>query len=436
MPGPEFHRRVSILSVGDELALGQTLDTNSQWISGELTGAGVNVIEHRTVRDDAEAITRAIREIAECSDLLVTTGGLGPTKDDLTRKGLADALDAELVEDPEALASIRAYFERFGREMAEANALQALRPTIARWLRNDEGSAPGLAATMHNCDIFCLPGPPREMHAMFAREIAPTLRIASADQTATHALQVFGLPESEVAGRLGALMQRGANPVVGTTASNGVITCRTRFSGSPSEGDGALAEVERSIRNQLGSYVFAPAGVSLAGAVIELLNERSERLCVVESCTGGLLGSMLTGVSGSSAVFIGGWITYANEMKSGEVSVPDAMLVEHGAVSAPVARAMAEGALVSAAAGMADHALAITGVAGPEGGTDEKPVGTVFIARASRAGDRVDIRRFRFGGDRETVRHRSALSALAMLRFHLIGKNDLELLSEVERAGA
>jgi len=431
------HRSAAILSIGDEITLGQTLDTNSRWLSQRLLDAGVTVREHVTVPDDLGALTRAIERFTGASadrvDLLILTGGLGPTADDLTRDALAGVLREPLVDDPQALADLRRIFA--GRDMPVANLVQARRPASAECLANPHGTAPGLHALFDTTDIFCLPGPPREMQPMFEGHVLPYLRRAPGESVVTRVLPTFGLGESEVARRLGDLMDRArewANlPLVGTTASNGVVSIRIRATGdqhaAARAADGVADQCRGLVRPE---WILSDSDRSLAAVVLDLLRERRQTLALAESCTGGLLGSMLTEVPGSSDVLWGGWITYANTAKASQLGVPRAILDAHGAVSAACARSMAEGALRQSGC---DHALAITGIAGPAGGTESKPVGTVWIALASGGGPTI-ARRFLFMGDRQNVRVWSAQSALGLLRLRLIGREDCALLRERELA--
>ncbi len=429
MTTPRRHERAAILSVGDELVLGQALDTNSRWLSERLVAMGVRVAEHATIDDDEPAIADAILRLARRASLVISTGGLGPTADDLTRAALARALAEELVLDEDALRRIEARFRAFGVEMTESNRVQAMRPASAESLPNNNGTAPGLAARLPSsgADIFCLPGPPSEMRPMFEESVAPRLRGPEGFTIRARAIHCFGLAEALLADRLGDLMQRGRNPLVGTNASGGVVTCRFRYEGPEHGANEAMAETERLVREATGPYAFGADGETLPEAVLELLRQRSERLVVVESCTGGLLGAFLTEIAGSSNVMEGGWITYSNEMKHTLVGVDPALIQSHGAVSEPVARAMAKGGLERCE--RAHHALSITGIAGPGGGSDAKPVGTVCIALASRDGS-TPARRFHFAGDRRAVRTRSAMAALAMLRLRLIDEERLPLLWE------
>ncbi len=450
LAGPTIHACAAILAIGDELAIGQALDTNSRWIAERLTARGIGIAEHVTVPDSLDAHTRALRRLAVETDLIVSTGGLGPTADDLTREALAAAMGEPLVEDDGALEQIKQLLQARGRSLTDLQRLQARRPRAARTLDNSHGTAPGLSATIRVegrlCDVFCLPGPPDEMRPMFERFVEPALRPLESRVVRTRVLHSLGLAESEVARRLGPLMDRTKNPLIGTTASSGVVCVRIRFEGPQAGADAAMRGAEERCRQALAPTVFGADGDTIQSVVLAMLRERRERLVVAESCTGGGLGALFTGTPGSSEALLGGWITYSNEMKAAALGVPRELIAAHGAVSEPVARAMAVGALEHAPAPGAHHALAITGVAGPDGGTAQKPVGTVFIARASMdsaspererggtMGERassIEVRRFSIPGGRESVRGRSALLALGMLRLALVGASGQRLTWEV-----
>jgi nicotinamide-nucleotide amidase len=440
------HATAAILSIGDELTLGQNLDTNSQWLSHRLTALGVIPIQHATVPDDLAATRDAILRLADVADLVIITGGLGPTADDLTRAALAAAMNEPLVEDLEALAQITAWFASRTRPMPALNRVQAQRPRSAAIIRNDWGTAPGMQARLQKrdrqgasdaaaplspafTDIFSLPGPPREMRPMFEASVLP--HIKPARTVRTRALPTFGLGESEIATRLGSLMDRDRNPTVGTTASHGVVTVRIRFEASPqtdpASASRAIAEVESKARAALGSYIFGADADTQSSVIRDLLKERNLTLATVESCTGGLLGELITETPGSSAIYRGGFITYTNELKQQLVGVPAATFAPGGpgAVSRECAEAMARGGLAVTGA---DFCLSITGIAGPDGGSAEKPIGTVWIALASR--ESVHSRRFQFSGERSNIRDWSARSALAMLRFAIIGQPSLALMRQ------
>ena len=418
----------AVLSVGDELMAGDTPDTNAAWLSSRLLDLGVRVVERRTAPDDEPRLVAAITDLAARAPLVVVTGGLGPTPDDLTRAALARAAGDPLVMDDGAAVGIRAWFEAQGRALTDLNLVQALRPAEGVSIPNAMGTAPGVRTRVGTSAVFVLPGPPREMQPMFEAFVAPALRSASGRWTSV-ALHTFGLGESEIARRLGDLLDRTDGPLVGTTASSGVVTVRLR---APESQTRELQRLERRVRDILGGFIFGEGAQTLAGSVLDELRRRDQTLAAVESCTGGLLGSMLTAVPGSSDVFIGGWVTYSNRLKREMVGVDDTAINTYGAVSREVALAMAEGGLARSGA---DHAVSITGVAGPGGGTPGKAVGTVWIARA-QAGAEAEARRFRFPGDRAMVRTRSAMAALGMVRLAVGARSDEVLLWErVDPAG-
>ena len=406
-----------ILSVGDELTLGQVVNTNSAWLSEQLAGLGMTIRAHATLPDDQCAIARAFDEASRRCDLLVATGGLGPTRDDLTRQALAQALGCELEMHAPSMERIENLFRERRWPMAESNRTQAMRPALADVLENRWGTAPGLKARLNGCRVYVLPGVPAEMKAMFDALIRPELGAARDRVILTRTLGSFGAGESSVGERLGGLMDRARNPKVGTTVSAGVISIRVRseFPSRP-EAERALDETVAEVRSRLGSLVFGEGDETLQDAAVRLLLAKGRTVAVAESCTGGLLGQMLTDVPGSSACFTGGWIAYSNSMKERELQVPHALLQSCGAVSGPVAREMAERAALLSGS---DYGLAITGIAGPGGGSAEKPVGLVWIALARGPGGTLAEEK-RFSGGRAAVRDRAAKSALNMLRLELM----------------
>jgi nicotinamide-nucleotide amidase len=429
--------RTAILSIGDELIGGETLDTHARWLSRELASRGLTPLEHRTVGDDRTLIARAIAELAARNDVLVITGGLGPTDDDLTRFALGDVVDPgeALVMDREVAARLERWFAGRARPMPEGNLAQARRPRPARWIPNPRGTAHGLAVEHDGCRIFVLPGPPAEMHPMFLEHVAAELPLVEGGAvTLLETVHCFGLGESDAADRLGDLTQRDRHPQVGITVSEGIVTARIRATGVAATAAAEIADTRSLVEQAWVPYAYGSGGVSLAEVVGELLRKHGVTLATAESCTGGLLGKVLVDVAGSSEYYRGGWISYANEMKECCLGVAGSLIETHGAVSEAVAIAMARGVLAKSSA---DHALAITGVAGPDGGTSSKPVGTVFIAHAggSAGQDDVSVRRFRIRGDRGAVRDRSAKAALQMLRFAILGvPGDEPMIWEVGRS--
>jgi nicotinamide-nucleotide amidase len=419
-----------ILSIGDELTLGQTLDTNSQWLAARLVERSVVAIEHRTLADDRAAIAKAIVECAARCGVLVVSGGLGPTDDDLTREALGDAATPgeALVSDPLALKDLQEWFARRARSMPAMNARQAMRPRTFRSLANPNGTAPGLAGVIGECLAFALPGPPREMQPMFRDFVIPALPQADDAVLLTARVQEFGMGESVAAEKLGDLMRREGNPLVGTTASDSIVSARIRAHGPRSWAQEHLAHTVAHVCDAWSPYAFAEDDGTLAQAVGELLMRGGQRLATAESCTGGWLGKTIVDRAGSSAWYAGGWVTYSNEMKMRCLDVPRQMLQDCGAVSREVAQAMADGALQRSGA---DCAIAITGIAGPDGGSSEKPVGTVYVALAGNF--EPQVRRFEFPGERSVVRDRAVKAALQMLRLVLIGAGDVPLIWEATR---
>jgi nicotinamide-nucleotide amidase len=424
--------RAAIVSIGDELVSGQTPDSDARWLADRLSARAVTVDQMRVVPDDRAAIADTVGSLARRCDVVIVTGGLGPTVDDVTRFAMADLLapGEDLVTDDEQRKRLERRFERLGLPMAESNLVQVQHPVGTRMLTNRQGTAPGLAARLGDCRIFCLPGPPHEMQAMFDRMVMGELALSDARVRLTGLVHAFGLPEARAGEHLGEIAARDRQPRVGITVSDSILTARIQSEGTPDEARHRLEETRALVAERWAPFVYGDDGQTLAGAVGALLERDGRKLATAESCTGGWLSRLIVDVAGSSSYYVGGWVTYSNPLKTSCLEVPPEVLAEHGAVSGAVACAMAAGALRRAGA---DEALAVTGIAGPDGGTAEKPVGTVFIglARRLRGGVETNARQFRFPGDRATVRDRSAKSALQMLRFALVGvPADLALLWE------
>jgi nicotinamide-nucleotide amidase len=408
-----------ILSIGDELILGQTVDSNSAWLSAGLSGHGVMTLYHKTVADDVEATVLALKEACTQADVVIVTGGLGPTEDDLTRQALAQFTNRPLDMHPPSLERIRAFFKSLNREMPVKNRIQAMVPRGSEVLDNDWGTAAGIRVQVGKTRIYVLPGVPHEMMKMAEHHIFPHFRRGTGSALAVEALHTFGAGESTVAETLGDLMRRDRNPLVGTTVSGGIVTVRIR-SESPTVALARknLATTVKAVTTRLGSLVFGQGDDTLPGVVAHLCREKHVKVTLAESCTGGLAAKMLTDCAGSSAWFLGGWVTYSNAMKTSELGVPADLIKHEGAVSEAVVETMARNALMKSGA---DLALSLTGVAGPAGGTADKPVGTVWIALASRHGDGAKVRseRFQFPGTRDMIRDRAAKSAINWLRLEL-----------------
>jgi nicotinamide-nucleotide amidase len=409
-----------ILSIGDELIMGQTVDTNSAWLSARLADLGIMTIYHKTVPDDTASVILALKEACALSEVVMVTGGLGPTADDLTRHALAAFLKRPLDLHPPSLERIRAFFKSLGKEMPGINRIQAMVPRGVEVLDNDWGTAPGLKVKVGKALVFVFPGVPREMMKMAERDVFPLFQNNGESAVFTEALHTFGAGESTVAEHLGDLMRRDRNPLVGTTVSQGVVTIRIR-SEAPTRmlAQKQLAVTVKAVEARLGSLIFGRGGETLGGCVGKLAGKMGTRVATAESCTGGLVAQMLTDEAGSSLYFVGGWVVYSNAMKTRELGVPSSLIDREGAVSQAVACAMAEGALRQEAA---DWSISTTGIAGPDGGSSGKPVGTVWIAIGHRSisGISTQAECFQFPGSRTMIRDRAAKTALNQLRLELL----------------
>ena len=452
--------KAAILSIGTELTRGELLNSNARWLADRLVGLGFTVVEHATVPDDAERIRGTLHRLAQADTqadtqkrtgdvtVIVCTGGLGPTSDDLTTAVVADALGVELIRDAASLASIEQRYRDHGRAMPQLNVKQADFPAGARILSNALGTAPGFCVQFGRTRAYFMPGVPREMEHIFEAHIAPELADPANGlvERRSHQIRIrtFGLGESAVAERLAELDVGGAKHHPGIT-----IGYRATF---PEIEVKVLAEAEneaaaRALAERVGGQVrallqdvafgdFDNKDEKYAWYVAKLLNNAGLRVAVAESCTGGLLGKLLTDPAGSSSYMLGGVISYANSVKTGLLGVSEALLHEHGAVSEEVARAMAEGALRQT---QADLAVGITGIAGPEGGSAQKPVGTVCFALAT-ARDRMNRTSAtltfteRFPGTREFVRSYAAYYALRLFAGVAIEKLDLAKATRIQGA--
>ena len=405
---------VEVLNTGSELLLGQVLNTHLKFMAEAMFPLGLRVERQVTVPDGA-AIREALLETFGRADVVLITGGLGPTTDDITRDVVAEVLGLELVHDEEIMAAIAARFARREMRMSPRVELQALRPREATVLANEFGTAPGLYLPA-NCGgkpsphLFLLPGPPRELHPMFREKVLPILQnIAPPPKFGMRIYRIGGLGESLVEERVGEeLLALGIE--LGYCARPGEVDVRTI--GAPE----LLERAEVIIRERLGEHIVSQDERSMEKVVVDLLIERGATVATAESCTGGHLADRLTNVPGASAVFLEGFVTYANEAKVRALGVDAGLLAAHGAVSAEVASAMAEGARERAGV---DFALATTGIAGPGGGTAEKPLGTVFIALAGKTMV-TQVKRFRFATDRETFKNLTVQTALDLLRRALL----------------
>jgi nicotinamide-nucleotide amidase len=408
-----------IISIGSELTVGLTVDTNAPWLSRRLAELGALVTRHATVADDLAAICDEISRASERADMLIVTGGLGPTLDDLTGQALARSMGEELILDESSWLQVKQRFHAMGREAGESNLKQAMRPASAIHLMNQWGTAPGINARLNNCDIYLLPGVPREMMAMFDHHIADKLREHSAGRvTLTRTIHTFGSAEATVGERIAHLMTRGRNPSVGTTAAGAVIGIRIVATGpSSQQAEKMLEDDTREVESILSPIVFGRESDTLQSAVAALLIKKKRTVSTAESCTGGLLAKRLTDIPGSSSFFIQGFVTYSNAAKTDLLGVDHSAINEYGAVSSQVAAAMAEGCRRKS---RSEFALSTTGIAGPDGGTQDKPVGLVYHGLAAESGTNIIERRYGIHLSRAEIRDRTAKTALDMLRRALL----------------
>ncbi len=410
--------RAVVLSIGSELVTGLSLDTHARDIARLLAGLGADVLRHVTLDDDAEAIARAFREGAADADLVIATGGLGPTADDRTRDGLAAAMEAPLEENPKARAALEAWAASRGRTLSPSNLRQIMLPRGAEPLSNPAGTACGIAARIGACRVFCMPGVPNEMRRMLAEEVLPRVREKAERGTVSmvRTVRTFGMPESELGERIVDLMARDRRPRAATAVHLGIIDIHLHATGLAEEVERLLEADVAEIRQRLGRAVFAEGETPMEEAVADLLAERGVSVALAESCTGGLITAWLVAIPGASDWLLEGDVVYSNAAKTRVAGVPGDLIDAEGAVSEAVARALAEG--IRAASG-ADLALSVSGIAGPTGGSLGKPVGTVWFGLAHAGG--TETVRHVFPGDRAHVRHRAAYFGLHLLRLHLAG---------------
>ncbi len=406
-----------LIAVGTELLLGNIANTDAQMLSRELSALGINVFYHTVVGDNPERLRAAVDIARKRADILITTGGLGPTCDDLTKTVLAGAFGKTLVHHEPSAGRIRAFFDRIGREMTENNLQQAMLPEGCVIFENDWGTAPGCAFEADGCHVLMLPGPPKECAAMFRCRALPYLRSLADGVILSRTLRIFGMGESAVESLLREEMNAMSNPTLAPYAKEGEVELRITAKADTEEAAARLiAPVEERVRALLGHKVYGADVSSLEEVCLALLKERGLTFGAAESCTGGLIAKRFTDLPGASAVFAGGVVSYTNHVKARVLGVPEGLLEEYGAVSRPVAEAMADGA--RAVLGC-DLAVAVTGVAGP--GPDDRgnPAGLVYVALA--APGKCLVRELRTGGGRDRVRTAAAGYALDLLRRWLTG---------------
>lgn len=419
--------KAEIIAVGSELLTPDRIDTNSLFLTAELNKIGIQVVHKSVVGDSASDLRQAFAQALERADIVISSGGLGPTEDDLTRESVSDLLGRKLESNLEVLHAIQDRFARMGRQMAEVNKRQAMVPEGATPLENLRGTAPGLWIEARDRILILLPGPPDELQAMFARQVAERLmRRSGGVRLFTRELRTTGMAESDLDERIKPIYLPLENITTTILAGGGEIQIHLRlWSEDAQHANRTLDAVAQQVAAALGDHVFSTNGQALEEVVAEVLVKHGATVSTAESCTGGLLAERLTRISGSSNYFLGGVVSYSNELKTAWADVPNEIIESRGAVSSEVAIALAEGIRRSTGSSLG---IGITGIAGPTGGTPEKPVGLVHIALAG--GSESKERALRFTGDRNRIRWSASQSALDMLRRHFLNGSRTQKLTK------
>lgn len=408
--------KAEILAVGTELLLGDIVNTNAQYIAKRLADVGINVFHQSVVGDNVLRLKEELNLAFSRSDLVITTGGLGPTKDDLTKETGAEFFNKKLIMHEESLKRIREYFEKLNRPLNEGNIKQAYFPEGALILENNFGTAPGCIIEEGSKVLIVLPGPPREMKPMFEDYVLPYLKKYQNGILFSKVLRICGIGEGHMVDHISDIIENQTNPTVAPYAKEGEVTLRITAS-APTESQAIelIAPVEKEIRNRLGVNVYGTGDTTLESEVGKLLIEKGLTIAVAESCTGGLLTGRLVNYPGISEVLMEAAVTYSNEAKMRRLGVKKETLEVHGAVSEETAAEMAEGIALAAGTRVG---LSTTGIAGPGGGTPEKPVGLVYIG--VYVDGKVTVKKLLCPGDRQAVRNRTVVSILDMLRREII----------------
>ena len=405
---------VELIAVGTELLLGQLTDTNTVFVAQSLASAGIDVYGTHAIGDNRSRISSAMRAALERVDGIITTGGLGPTIDDVTKEAVCDALDLDVELHAPSLKQMQDFFAQMGREMRENNRKQAYVPRGSLVLENPRGTAPGFVAFGANGKfIACMPGVPREMRPMLTDVLIPFLRerYGIVDAIYTRVLHTVNVGESEIDHRIDDLFRAGENPKIAVLAHEGLCDVKIMAKArSAAEAQAVMAPIEAQVRERLDGFIFGADHASLASVVHDLLQSRAATISVAESCTGGRIAAALTAVPGSSRSFVGGIVAYDNAVKVAELGVSEQTLERFGAVSEETAKEMAAGARARL---RTRCAIATTGIAGPTGGTEEKPIGLVWFA-IDMDGELLTYR-FVFRGDRDAVQRRASVMALGLV---------------------
>ncbi len=401
------------IAVGTEILLGQILNTNAKFISEELAEMGINMYYQTVVGDNAERLACAVADALKRADIVITTGGLGPTNDDITKEVIAEHLNLPLELDEESLERIKVRFKHIHREFhLEVQKKQAYMPKGCLILKNNHGTAPGCIIEKDGKIVLILPGPPKEMKPMFLESVKPYFKKFSTDMLYSRVVRIFGMGESQVEEIFGERMRQATNPTIAPYAKEGETTLRvTAKCQSESEGKALVEEELSRILNRLGDVVYSTEDDTLPQATVKALKKNGKTVALAESCTGGLIAKSITDVPGASEVFHEGYVTYANDVKAKNLAVREDTLNQYGAVSEQTAREMAQGLQKRSGA---DIAVSVTGIAGPDGGTAEKPVGLVYVGVATK--DHTDVHKLSLYGNREKIRYLTMLNACDLIR--------------------
>lgn len=406
--------KAEIIAVGTELLLGDILNTNAQYLSKELAALGISVYYQSVVGDNETRLFNALQEAFEKSDMVIATGGLGPTKDDLTKEVGAKYFNKELVLDEESLNSIESFFRRMCKDIPESNKKQAMLPKGCIILKNNNGTAPGCIIEESGKTLILLPGPPKEAVPMFEESVKPYLKKFSEGILISKVLRTFGLGESSMAEKVGDIINR-ENPTVAPYAKDNEAILRITAKGKDEEeAKKLISQTEKEIRNILGDYIYGEGDTTLEYVVAEMLVHKNITVATAESCTGGLIAATLVNYPGVSSIFTHGVVTYANEAKVQLLGVKNETLEKYGAVSEQTAKEMAEGIVRISGARIG---ISVTGIAGPGGGTKEKPVGLVYAGMCIDG--KVKAKKLNLTGDRQKVRTRTVMTVLDWLRREL-----------------
>jgi len=408
-----------IIAVGTEILLGQIINSNSAYLSRKLAELGIDVYYHSTVGDNPNRLSQMLSMAISRSDIIFTTGGLGPTVDDITLKTVAQACSKRLLPNKNIIRDIQSYFKKKGLRRTPADAVrQASIPRDAAWFRNTVGTAPGLALKHRNSLIIMLPGPPRELNPMFENYVIPYLKrrkYAESRTLVTRTIRTTGLVESAVNKKMKKFLSISGLVTVGIYAHLGEVHLKISAKAkNPKAAERLIAPIERKIRKILGHYIYGTDKDELEDVIGRLLQKKRKTLSIAESCTGGMVSDKITDVSGSSAYFKMGVISYSNKAKEDLLSVSKETLKRYGAVSRPVALEMAKGVMRLSSS---DVSVGITGIAGPTGGSRKKPVGLVYIAIAR--GKKAKVKECRFTGNRKDIKQQTQIAALDLIRREL-----------------